>query len=383
MRFPRPAVPLATLAIFALGAGAVWATCPGPSCPSGRSNIAGAIIGGAISGAIINNQSGEADAFQRAGKRTATVREQSKTVQTALNYFGFDAGRPDGAIGPRTRAAISEYQEFTGTPVTGVLAPEERGALLAAYAQAQRGGAEDMQLADRRTGLQRTVAEWSSDTTRTTTAAVAAPGPQPLPRLTSVFGDALGGKSLVSMCNELVLNADTVSDDREGPDAARLVVRRLCDLRKSAMEEGVQLTRSIAGLSDARIAEQCASLASNIASRLPPDWSSAAPETTLGIMKQRLAIEKPEDYESTAAVCAFVGFRRDDPEMVMASALLGSLAGASRQTETVALLLAASREDWTGSPQILSWFERADATSAAQSDSDDTELRTFLDSLER
>jgi len=46
----------------------------------------------------------------------ATVR----SIQEMLGTLGYDAGVPDGAPGPRTRAAIEAYQRDAGLPVDGV-----------------------------------------------------------------------------------------------------------------------------------------------------------------------------------------------------------------------------------------------------------------------
>lgn len=40
-------------------------------------------------------------------------------AQRHLNVLGFDAGRPDGKIGPRTRTALRDWQASVGLPVTG------------------------------------------------------------------------------------------------------------------------------------------------------------------------------------------------------------------------------------------------------------------------
>src|SRR5690606_25117263 len=51
----------------------------------------------------------------------ADYRAQVKSVQAALNARGFDAGPADGALGPRTRAAIRAYQIETGLPTSGAI----------------------------------------------------------------------------------------------------------------------------------------------------------------------------------------------------------------------------------------------------------------------
>ena len=49
----------------------------------------------------------------------AIYRAQVKQVQAALNAAGYNAGPPDGALGPRSRAAIGRYQSDNNLAVTG------------------------------------------------------------------------------------------------------------------------------------------------------------------------------------------------------------------------------------------------------------------------
>lgn len=46
-----------------------------------------------------------------------------KRVQFILDRLGFDAGTPDGVMGPRTGAAIAEFERATGMSVTGAVNP--------------------------------------------------------------------------------------------------------------------------------------------------------------------------------------------------------------------------------------------------------------------
>jgi hypothetical protein len=86
---------------------------------------AGEFIGGAIIGGIIGYAAGQ---NQGAAHRTTTTRvvrpgipatQQGRETQTALNYFGYDAGAVDGQIGPGTRSAIERFQASMGYPVNG------------------------------------------------------------------------------------------------------------------------------------------------------------------------------------------------------------------------------------------------------------------------
>jgi len=45
--------------------------------------------------------------------------EMVQAIQVLLARLGFDPGTPDGRVGPRTTAAIKEYQRLTEKPATG------------------------------------------------------------------------------------------------------------------------------------------------------------------------------------------------------------------------------------------------------------------------
>jgi hypothetical protein len=51
------------------------------------------------------------------GQRSMSVIE----AQTKLNEFGFNVGRPDGSLGPRTKSQLSRFQQSRKIPVTGLL----------------------------------------------------------------------------------------------------------------------------------------------------------------------------------------------------------------------------------------------------------------------
>src|SRR6056297_437181 len=129
--------------------------------PAGRAaadfadGLVGGLVGGAVSGIIVNES-----AKARERKRTTTTttrrvyrapvntveRQQVRETQTALNYFGFPAGTPDGVRGRNTRNAVSQFQAHMGYPVTGGLQDYERQFLISSYYRAQSGGAATAQL---------------------------------------------------------------------------------------------------------------------------------------------------------------------------------------------------------------------------------------------
>jgi N-acetylmuramoyl-L-alanine amidase len=50
----------------------------------------------------------------------------AKGVQQRLQNLGFDCGPIDGIVGPRTRAAVRNFQAKFGLPPDGILGPQTR-----------------------------------------------------------------------------------------------------------------------------------------------------------------------------------------------------------------------------------------------------------------
>ncbi|MFW5881497.1 MAG: peptidoglycan-binding domain-containing protein, partial [Roseicyclus sp.] len=69
------------------------------------------LIGGALIGGIIGYAAGQNSRGTTRSTTTRVVRpgipstQQGRETQTALNYFGYNAGAVDGQVGPGTRAA--------------------------------------------------------------------------------------------------------------------------------------------------------------------------------------------------------------------------------------------------------------------------------------
>ena len=58
-----------------------------------------------------------------------TGQKEVKSAQKALKAKGYDAGATDGAMGPRTRAALRNFQKAEGLRTTGQLDAETRSKL--------------------------------------------------------------------------------------------------------------------------------------------------------------------------------------------------------------------------------------------------------------
>ena len=65
----------------------------------------------------IDGGTGVAGAWPR--DLTPLSRSQMQQLQTLLNQRGFNAGTPDGVMGPATRAGLRQYQQSIGTVADG------------------------------------------------------------------------------------------------------------------------------------------------------------------------------------------------------------------------------------------------------------------------
>ncbi len=101
------------------------------------------LIGGMIGAAIVNSGQSQNSTSRSSASQSSVSsaqRDANRRVQSALNYFGFPAGTPDGALGSRSRSAISSYQACLGYPITGQLTPFEQDFLLNSHNRGQAAG---------------------------------------------------------------------------------------------------------------------------------------------------------------------------------------------------------------------------------------------------
>lgn len=114
-----------------------------PASPVVASDLLGGIVGGIIGGAIV--QGSKPRRTYSSGVSSA-VRAERKEIQTSLNYFGFPAGVPDGVMGRKSKAAVSNFQVFLGYPMTGQLTAFEKDFLLTSHRRALAGGYATQQM---------------------------------------------------------------------------------------------------------------------------------------------------------------------------------------------------------------------------------------------
>ena len=106
------------------------------------------LIGGIVGAAIVNGAKAQPSKPKRSsgGGVSSAQRTQNKEIQEALNYFGFNAGSPDGILGRKTTQAVSQMQACLGYQITGKLNSFEQQFLSQSYFKAQAGGNETLRL---------------------------------------------------------------------------------------------------------------------------------------------------------------------------------------------------------------------------------------------
>lgn len=370
---------IATSALMASVALSPMSPLSAPARADGKDFIAGAIIGGIIGSAVTNENNKKksakstktAPAKAKTPSISAEARAANKEVQTALNYFGYPVGTPDGAIGPKSRAAIKEYQAFLGYPATGELTQHERTILVTSYHRAVAGGPAVAQavagsvyglkavlIAQRDEmagmapgGIMAGVAPAPGSVAAAAAAALptlvpeapvveevvvaAEPEPEPLPEpvaaaaepgLPSFMSPAGARGSLASECNAVGLR--TASNGglttAEGmQDASFALAEQFCLARSFAMAKGDELTAQIAGFTSDQIAQQCAAFGPVLKEHVAAVSLKPAGEVLKGVEGFILSSGmSPAQLSGTAKVCLGVGYARDDMEVAIGSALL-------------------------------------------------------------
>jgi peptidoglycan hydrolase-like protein with peptidoglycan-binding domain len=316
---------------------------------------AGEFIGGALIGGIIGYAAGQNQGQRTRTTTTRVVRpgipstQQGRETQTALNYFGYDAGTVDGQIGPGTRAAIERFQASMGYPVNGrEFASYQFDFLMDGYFWAtQQGGAQQtglrgpqllyayrdslsgasIQSSAPATTVQppaTTVIVNPQGTVPATTVTTAAPAEDG--QLPNLFANSQPRMSLANACNAVMLQTSSNGGYvtlATMSDPSQALSEQFCVARTYAMAQGEDLMGQITGLTQAQIAEQCASFSAMLSGEI--DRVSLIENGALTTEMQGFAIETgiaPSDLAATSRVCLAVGYAQDDMRMAVGSALM-------------------------------------------------------------
>ncbi|MGB8622872.1 MAG: peptidoglycan-binding domain-containing protein, partial [Paracoccaceae bacterium] len=311
--------------------------------------LVGGVVGGVVGGLIVN----EANKNRTRTKRvyvypgtSSSQRAENREIQTALNYFSFPAGTPDGILGRRTRGAVSQYQAFMGYPVTGELTVYQRDFLLTSYHRAIAGGAATSQrVASMPMGTQGLLREYQNEAaggSSATAATMAAPKVQEEEPVTEAAApapeeDSGGGAlpnfmgkgktaSLASHCNKVSLLTNShggfvTAASMEDPNFA--LNEQFCLARTYAISQGEDLAARVQGFSEQQIVDQCNSfgpaLKEQVAALSLEPEADVLKDVRGFVLKSGMS---PEQLSGTAKICLSVGYRTDNMDVALASALM-------------------------------------------------------------
>ena len=327
--------------------------------------IAGAIIGGIV-GANAKKQRRTTRSRRTTTRKKSTrsrlpSTQEGKNIQASLNYFGFDAGSVDGQLGRKTKNAVSQYQAYLGYPVTGQLSEFEKNLLVSSYNRAQAGGyAVQQQVAgnvDGTRGLLKTYRSEMAGTTpgQSATTIVVAPQvaqqPQATFAATAPAAPSLGGAtalaaavapapsnglpnflgagtqaSLASHCNtvSLITNTNggfTTLASMSDPNVA--LNEQFCLARTYAIARSEEMVSQIQGFTPDQIAAQCAgfgpAMKDKVAALSVKSRDEVASDVSSFALNSGMSLAQ---LQGTAKICLGVGYRTDNMDVAVGSALI-------------------------------------------------------------
>lgn len=368
-----------------------------------KDGLVGGLVGGAVSGIIVNES---AKARERKQQTTTTTtrrvyqapvnsvaRQQVREEQTALNYFGFPAGSPDGVRGRNTREAAAQFQAHMGYPATGYLADYERQFLISSYYRAQSSGAATAQLiAQRGQGTRGLLHAYRDEAVGVPTYA-AAPVPAPaasstvmasipeaaqvpqalaaeqtpaatglaaLPNLMATGGD---GPSLASHCNQvsLITNSNGGFVTEASLSDGRIALNeQFCLARTYAIAEGETMAAALKGVTPAQLEEQCRAFEPAMRDHVAALSLNSRDEVVQSVRGFVLQSgQSPAQLSGTAKICLSVGYRIDNMNVALGSALLLTALGEEPYGELMGHHLNEGFGTTRRPDLALAWYEGA------------------------
>lgn len=268
---------------------------------------------------------------------------QVRQVQTALNFFTFDAGPVDGMMGQLTQAAIKEFQTYIGEPVTGQLAESELQFLLVSYQKAQANSAQAQEVADNHSdGIKGLLLIFRDGEPARATGVM--PG----------FRTTDASRSASAFCA-------TATDPAASEASMDQTLGQLyCSATAAAIDQSDALAATVAGFTPAQIEEQCVAFEPALVSVVQTVSDGPAKDVMQGAAEfvQRTG-QDPQEMAGIAKVCLGVGYRRDHIDLAIGSAVLLTVLDAAIYAEYVgyhAALGVGADQDAT---RARSWFEVA------------------------
>lgn len=282
-------------------------------------------------------------------------RAENRSVQEALNAFGFNVGTPDGSLGAKSRAGISAYQGYMGYPVTGYLDDYQRDVLLESESRMNAGGGAAYPQVVAQEGTKGLLKAFNDPNyaaqanngmgqpTYPQQAIVPQQQPQPtqppayLPQLPSVAkapggvlpalpGSKASSTSMAQRCDLVGLMTQT----NQGPMQAKTLTdpdqalsEQFCEARSYAISIS-QSTATNLGMpvdqvdaSCAQVTEAMTPVIASLPTGTPDQIAAAASQVSVG-----LGAVDAQTAATYGLLCMGAGYRQDDPEVAMAGTLM-------------------------------------------------------------
>lgn len=347
-----------------------------------------------LNNAAKNNR--QRSSSQRAAPRrtgmSAAQRQQNRDVQSSLNAFGFPVGAVDGSIGPRSRAAIGDYQSYMGYPRTGQLTAVERDMLVGGWQRLNSGAGNayprtmaavgprgllniqrdpnyPSQFGDsvqpNYAGTNGGTGNWGNNTNGQTYNAGVQPQPQPVPQPTlpqqvqplplaeAAPKPQLGalpklaplkplGQVIVSAASRCELVDQTtriqggVVQAANMTDTNQALSEKFCEARGFAITQGGSMAAQFQ-VSQNELEALCGQIKTGFEGVLatlaetPQDQAMAAAKTTAS----GLGLTDPATTAAYGQICMGIGYRLDDAEMALSGVMAMMAAGQAPYGEMV------------------------------------------------
>ncbi len=330
--------------LIALAAAA--ALLAAPAHRADANDFAAGVVTGVI-GSIIVNQANTRPPRNRTVvvNRESPQRAANRITQSALNYFGFNAGTADGVFGPKTATAVRAYQAYMGFPEVGRLTTPEHDILVNAYNRGQLGDAETLRLVSSTPEGARVLLKAARDAmfgyaasaggapasappaVASGSESVAAGTPPPavappatVPTILPLIPVPSGKTDLASLCGANSGPRITLASMNDPADALK---QAFCDSVASATETSTSLANSVPGVTLAQIEAQCTQLGPVVAGYVGS--LAAKPREAVLADVQAFVDETgadPVQLASTARICLGTGYRMANMDVAVGSALL-------------------------------------------------------------
>lgn len=314
------------------------------------------MIGGVIVNEANKNRQTRTRTVYRSPSVSSAVREERRETQMALNYFGFPAGTPDGVLGRNSQRAIASYQVHMGYPSTGQLTEYEKDFLLTSYRRALAGGpVTNQKIAANPMGPKGLLSTYRNELAGVATpqyqpvtpnVMVVAPQPeaatpQPAAPLVneaaapdSALPNFMGGDaqaSLASHCNTVSLLTNSnggFTTLASMNDAGFALNEQFCLARTYAIAKGEELAGNVQGFTPQQIAAQCEgfgpAMKDQVAALSLKSQDEVLKDVGGFVLQSGMS---PAQLSGTAKICLSVGYRTDNLDVAIGSALLLAVLG--------------------------------------------------------